>query len=157
MKYRSNVPKYSDFVFDIVDNTFSKRAKENKGKGLANIIVAGESYGQGSSREHAAMCPMYLGVKVVLAKSLERIHTANLINFGIVPLVFENPADYDAMAQGDEIVIEGFKKALETGGKIVIKNKTKGKDIPVKHGMSGRDRNIVLAGGTLNYIKSRNK
>jgi len=157
MKYRSNVPRYSDFVFDIVDNTFSKRAKENKGKGLANIIVAGESYGQGSSREHAAMCPMYLGVKVVLAKSLERIHTANLINFGIVPLIFENPADYDAIAQGDEIVIEGFKKALETGGKIVIKNKTKGKDIPVKHSMSGRDRNIVLAGGTLNYIKSRNK
>ena len=157
MKYRSNVPKYSDFVFDIVDNTFSKRAKENKTKGLANIIVAGESYGQGSSREHAAMCPMYLGVKVVLAKSLERIHTANLINFGIVPLVFENPADYDAIAQGDELVIEGFKKALETGGKIVVKDKTKGKDIPVKHTMSGRDRNIVLAGGTLNYIKSRNK
>ena len=157
MKYRSNVPKYADFVFDIVDNTFSKRAKENKAKGVANIIVAGESYGQGSSREHAAMCPMYLGVKVVLAKSLERIHTANLINFGIVPLVFENPADYDGIAAGDELVIEGFKKALETGGKIVIKNKTKGKDIPVKHNLSGRDRNIVLSGGTLNYIKARNK
>ena len=157
MKFRSNVPKYSDFVFDIVDNTFSKRAKENKAKGLANIIVAGESYGQGSSREHAAMCPMFLGVKVVLAKSLERIHTANLINFGIVPLVFENPADYDAIAAGDELVIEGFKKAMETGGKIVIKNKTKGKDIAVKHNMSGRDRLIVLAGGTLNYIKTKNK
>jgi aconitate hydratase len=157
MKYRSNVPKYADFVFDIVDNTFSKRAKENKAKGLANIIVAGESYGQGSSREHAAMCPMYLGVKVVLAKSLERIHTANLINFGIVPLVFENPADYDGITAGDELVIEGFKKALETGGKIVVKNKTKGKDIPVKHNLSGRDRNIVLSGGTLNYIRAKNK
>jgi aconitate hydratase len=157
MKFRSNVPKYSDFVFDIVDNTFSKRAKENKAKGLANIIVAGESYGQGSSREHAAMCPMYLGVKVVLAKSLERIHTANLINFGIVPLVFENPADYDSIAAGDELVIEGFKKAMETGGKIMVKNKTKGKDIPVKHNMSGRDRLIVLSGGTLNYIKTKNK
>ena len=157
MKYRSNVPRYSDFVFDIVDNTFSKRAKENKAKGLANMIIAGESYGQGSSREHAAMCPMYLGVKAVIAKSLERIHTANLINFGIVPLQFENPADYDAIAAGDEIVIEGFKEALEKNTRIVVKNKTKGKDIPVKHNLSGRDRQILLTGGTLNYIKSKGK
>jgi len=157
MKYRSNVPKYSDFVFDIVDNTFSKRARENKTKGVANLIVAGESYGQGSSREHAAMCPMYLGVKVVLAKTIERIHMANLINFGIVPLMFESPADYDGISAGDELVIEGFRKAMDSGGKLVIRNKTKGKDIPVKHSLSGRDRHILLAGGTLNYITAKNK
>ena len=95
MKYRSNVPKYSEFVFEIVDNTFYKRAVEYRDKGKHNIIVGGLSYGQGSSREHAALCPMFLGVKVVIAKSFERIHSANLINFGIIPLTFKTETDYD--------------------------------------------------------------
>ena len=101
MKYRSNVPKYSEFVFEIVDETFSKRSAEIRDAGKHNIIVAGLSYGQGSSREHAAGCPMFLGVKAVISKSFERIHSANLINFGIVPLTFKTESDYDVIDSGD--------------------------------------------------------
>jgi aconitate hydratase len=146
------VPKYSEFVFEIVDSTFHDRAQDIQKKGEHNIIVGGESYGQGSSREHAALCPMYLGVKAVLAKSLERIHTANLINFGIVPLLFENPADYESISQGDDVEISGIAAALKTGGKIKVVDKTSGKTIPVKYALSDRHREIILAGGTLNYM-----
>jgi len=152
MKYRSNVPKYSEFVFEIVDNTFHDRAQDIQKTGKHNIIIGGESYGQGSSREHAALCPMYLGVKAVVAKSMERIHSANLINFGIVPLLFENPSDYDSIDQGDELEIEGIAGALKRGGKVTIKDKTSGKSISVKYALSDRHREIILAGGTLNYM-----
>ena len=97
--------KYSGFVFEIVDSSFHDRTSEVRDGGMHNMIVGGESYGQGSSREHTALCPMHLGVKAVLAKSLERIHTANLINFGILPLLFKNPSDYDKIDQGDEMRI----------------------------------------------------
>jgi aconitate hydratase len=155
MKYRSNVPKYSEFVFEIVDSTFHDRASEIRDKGMHNIIVGGESYGQGSSREHAALCPMYLGVKAVLAKSLERIHTANLINFGIVPLLFKNPADYDKIEQGDELRIENIRGALEKNKPIKVLNKSKGVEIPVEYKLSDRHRAIILAGGTLNYMGNK--
>ena len=113
LKYRSNVPEYSKYVFEPCDATFHDRCMDNKAKGVANVIVAGESYGQGSSREHAALCPMYLGVKAVIAKSIERIHRANLINFGIVPFEFEDPADYDAIEQGDGLTLDGIRSAVE--------------------------------------------
>jgi aconitate hydratase len=155
LKYRSNVPKYAEFVFENVDATFSKRCLENKGKGVHNIIVAGESYGQGSSREHAAMCPMYLGVKAVIAKSFERIHSANLVNFGIVPLVFKNAADYEKIAQGDKLVAENWRDAVQAGNPVMIKNERTGETIECTYTLSERQRAIIAAGGLLNYTTSK--
>ncbi|KYK35306.1 MAG: aconitate hydratase [Theionarchaea archaeon DG-70-1] len=153
MKYRSNVPKYSEFVFEIVDPTFHDRAAKIRDSGNHNIIVGGLSYGQGSSREHAALCPMYLGVKAVIAKSLERIHTANLINFGIIPLTFVNDSDYDTLEQGDEIEIPHIRKIIKEGGTLVVKNKTKNTQFEVEYTLSERQKEIVLAGGTLAYMR----
>jgi len=154
LKYRSNVPKYAEFVFESVDATFSKRALENKEKGIHNVIVGGESYGQGSSREHAALCPMYLGVKAVIAKSIERIHRGNLVNFGILPLYFENPDDYDKIDQNDKISIPNVRKSLiENTGKLTMVNETKGIEIPLTYSLSDRERKIILLGGMLNVAK----
>jgi aconitate hydratase len=154
MKYRSNVPKYSEFLFEVVDPKFYERAKKIQEAGLANIIIAGVSYGQGSSREHAALCPMYMGVKAVIAKSMERIHKANLINFGIIPLTFANKDDYTTIDQGDKLELPNIRKIL-TGKEttVTVKNKTKGKEFTATFDLSDRDRKIILAGGSLNYIK----
>jgi len=156
MKYRSNIPKYSEFVFENVDADFARRAMHLKKEGLHNIIVAGLSYGQGSSREHAAICPMYLGVRVVLAKSLERIHAANLINFGILPLTFISESDYDAIEQGDDLEMAFIRKAVADGTNPVVNNKTKNRMFEVRFNLSSRQKQIVLAGGVLN-IRSSNK
>lgn len=154
LKYRSNVPAYSEFVFEPNDPTFPKRAAALRDAGKHNIVVAGESYGQGSSREHAALCPMYLGVKAILAKSIERIHSANLINFGIVPLIFENAADYEAISQGDELVVAGLRGQVQDGNeRIVLHNASSGKDVPAKMNLTARQRAIILAGGLLNFTK----
>jgi aconitate hydratase len=155
MKYRSNVPKYSEFVFEIVDETFSQRAAESRDSGKHNIIVGGLSYGQGSSREHAALCPMFLGVKAVIAKSFERIHSANLINFGIIPLTFKTEADYYQIEQGDEIQIPNIRETVSNGEPLTVRNVTKGKDFEVKYELSKRQRSIILAGGMLAYIKNK--
>jgi len=152
LKYRSNVPEYATHVFESIDPHFAERALKNKEHGIANIIVGGESYGQGSSREHAALCPMYLGVKVVIAKTIERIHQANLVNFGIVPLLFDNPSDYNEIEQGDSIEITHIKKAIENGEKnIKAKNTTKNKEITLKLYLSNRQQKIILAGGLLPF------
>ncbi len=155
MKYRSNVPKYSEFVFEIVDNTFYKRAVEYRDAGKHNVIVGGLSYGQGSSREHAALCPMFLGVKAVIAKSFERIHSANLINFGIIPLTFKTESDYDGIESGDEIQIPNIRKVISKNEPLIVKNLTKKKDFEVNYKLSERQRNIILAGGMLSYIKNK--
>lgn len=155
MKYRSNVPKYSEFVFEIVDDTFYKRASELRDAGRHNIIVAGLSYGQGSSREHAALCPMFLGVKAVIAKSFERIHSANLINFGIIPLTFKKESDYNLIDSGDEIQIPNIREVISKNESLIVKNLTKGKDFEVNYGLSERQRNIILAGGMLSFIKNK--
>lgn len=157
LKYRSNIPKYAEFVFEGVDASFSKRALENKKAGVMNVVVAGASYGQGSSREHAAICPMFLGVKTVIAKSFERIHAANLINFGILPLTFANEADYDAIGAQDRIEIRNIKDSLEKGSDLTLKDTTNGKSISLKYSLSSRQRDILLAGGMLNYTKTRTK
>ncbi|MFC1898534.1 aconitate hydratase [Candidatus Cloacimonadota bacterium] len=149
MKYRSNVPKYSEFLFEVVDPTFHDRAKEIQQSGKDNIIVAGLSYGQGSSREHAALCPMYMGIKAVLAKSMERIHNANLINFGILPLNFKNEADYDGIEQADELEIGNIKETLRESKNIIVKNITKGTQFEATYDLSDRQKEILLAGGTL--------
>jgi aconitate hydratase len=155
MKYRSNVPKYSEFVFEIVDETFEKRATKFRDKGVHNIIVAGLSYGQGSSREHAALCPMFLGVKAVIAKSFERIHSANLINFGIIPLTFKTEEDYDKIDQGDKLEIPNIRKRIQNNEPVIVKNLTKETEFEVNYELSTRQKNILVAGGMLAYIKNK--
>ncbi|MEI6514866.1 MAG: aconitate hydratase [bacterium] len=154
LKYRSNVPAYSAYVFEPVDPGFPKRAAALRDAGKHTIVVGGESYGQGSSREHAALCPMFLGVKAVVAKSIERIHAANLVNFGILPLLFEAGADYDRISQGDELALEGVREALQAGNeRLVLRNVSSKVDVPVKVVLTARQRAIVLAGGLLNFTK----
>ncbi len=150
--YRSNVPTYASYVFHKVDEGFAQRAAEARNAGRATLIVGGDSYGQGSSREHAALCPRFLGVRAVLAKALERIHQANLVNFGILPLVFANPADYDGVDQGDEVAMADLREAVEAGGAIVIRNVTKGTEVEARLVASQRQRAALLAGGVLNQV-----
>ncbi|HUU61996.1 MAG TPA: aconitase family protein, partial [Acidimicrobiia bacterium] len=155
MKYRSNVQKYSEFVFENVDPGFSERAAGYRDQGLHNVIVAGESYGQGSSREHASICPSYLGVKVVLAKSFERIHAANLVNFGIVPLTFVREADYDEVEAGDRLEIADVREQVASATRFPIRNLTRGTAIEVSCALTERQRRIVLAGGALSAVQGR--
>ncbi|MFH2137809.1 MAG: aconitate hydratase [Candidatus Omnitrophota bacterium] len=152
LKYRSNIKKYAEFVFETVDSEFAKNAAKLKDQKQAVFIIAGESYGQGSSREHAAMCPMSLGVKAVLAKSIERIHSANLVNFGILPLIFADSGDYEKIDKNDEIEIKDIIKCLDEGKQIEIYNKTKKLKIKVDTSLSERQKDILKAGGLLNYI-----
>ena len=147
LKFRSNVPVYAKYVFEPCDPTFHDRCLANSAKGLANVIVAGESYGQGSSREHAALCPMYLGVKAVVAKSIERIHRANLINFGIVPFEFVNPGDFDSIRQGDRVELKGVREAVAGDGLLMAR--FGGRSVAVRTLLSGRERRLILAGGLL--------
>ena len=147
LKFRSNVPEYSKYVFEPCDVSFHDRCLANKEKNLANMVIAGESYGQGSSREHAALCPMYLGVKAVVAKSIERIHRANLINFGIVPFTFADPKDYDKISAGDKLELKGVRAAVEGDGTLVVKG-AKG-DFTVKTSLSDREKHLILSGGLL--------
>ena len=147
---RSNIPAISEHCFTVCDPAFPTRAKE-LGK---SIIVGGANYGQGSSSEHAALAPLYLGVKAVLVKSFARIHRANLINAGILPLTFANEADYDKIDQGDELELANVRKAIEAGeSQLTLRDKTKGIDIPVLCELSGRTKDIVLAGGLLDYTR----
>lgn len=145
---RSNIPAISEHVFEVVDPTFPKRAREAGG----GFVVGGHNYGQGSSREHAALAPMYLGLKAVLVKSFARIHLANLINFGILPLTFENEADYEKISQGDQLEIP--VKNLESG-KLTVQNMTTGAKIPVKHPLNEREIAIMKAGGSLAYARAK--
>lgn len=155
LKFRSNVPEYAKVVFNCFNEvdkpTFAERALELKKKDIAGIIVAAQSYGQGSSREHAALCPMYLGIRAVIAKSIERIHKANLINFCIVPIEFADPADYDKIKQDDELVIDNLVEAVRNSEQITIKDKTGSFEFIGKLNLSSMDREILLAGGKLSY------
>lgn len=149
---RSNIPAISEFVFERLDPSFPRRAKE-AGSG---IVVGGSNYGQGSSREHAALAPMYLGLKAVIAKTFARIHWANLVNFGILPLTFVDEADYDGIEQGDRLQVEDVAGALRRGDDTVtVRNLTKGTAFPAKLGMTARQREIVLAGGLLNHVRKQ--
>jgi len=145
---RSNIPALAEHVFEAVDPTFVSRAKAAGG----GFIVGGENYGQGSSREHAALCPMYLGIKAVIARSFARIHAANLVNFGILPLIL-GEADYGAIAQGDELVIEDILPALAKGDPLTVRNVTQGTSLRVTYNLTPRQVGIVRAGGLLNYVR----
>ena len=146
---RSNIPEISKHCFAVCDETFPQRAKELG----TSVIVGGSNYGQGSSREHAALAPLYLGVKAVIVKSFARIHMSNLVNAGILPLVFENEADYDTIDQGDVIVIENVKEQIESGDVLTATNKTKGTSFNVVLNVSERQKQMLYAGGLLNYTK----
>lgn len=150
LPYRSNIPAISEFVFDIIDPDFPARARECG----CGIVIGGENYGQGSSREHAALAPRYLGVCAKIVKSFARIHKANLINFGIVPLVFADPADYDSIKQGDKISIPGIRDAVAEGSSD-IPALVDGRQIMTKLDVSDRQRRILLAGGILNLAKQK--
>ncbi|MHA1272625.1 MAG: aconitate hydratase [Promethearchaeota archaeon] len=153
LPYRSNLPKISEFVFEQIDPSFSRRALENKSKG-GGLIIGGENYGQGSSREHAALAPHYLGIKIVLAKSFARIHRDNLINFGILPLKFKNKNDYNRLKENDEIEVKDIRERLKSNEKVFkIRNLTQKYDFEVEHDLSIREKEIILAGGKLNYTR----
>lgn len=149
LPYRSNIPYLSNFCFGVCDKDFPDRCRK-EGKA---IVVGGHNYGQGSSREHAALVPLYLGVKAVLAKSFARIHCANLANAGILPLVFKNEADYDAIDQMDELALPDIREKLIHHEPILVKNLTKNVDIPAEAVLTDRQIDMVLAGGLLNYTK----
>ncbi len=161
LKLRSNVPEYSKVVFNCFNEadkpTFAQRCLELKEKDTAGVIVAGESYGQGSSREHAALCPMYLGVRAVIAKSIERIHKANLINFCIVPIEFADTKDYDKVKAGDRIEVENLIEAVENAEQIKIVDKTSDFEFIGNLALSERDRQILLGGGLLSYTRKQGK
>ena len=150
LPYRSNIPYLSQFCFGVCDKSFPERALEWGG----GFVIGGQNYGQGSSREHAALVPLYLGVKAVVAKSFARIHAANLINSGILPLTFENEADYDRIEQGDELEIPGIRRNVEDGTPMVLINKTKGIEIPLTTVFTDRQKKMILAGGLLNATKN---
>ena len=151
LPYRSNVPYLSNFCFTVCDKEFPERAKKLGG----GIIVGGTNYGQGSSREHAALVPLYLGIKAVVAKSFARIHMANLINFGIIPLTFKNPEDYDKINEGDDIEISGFNDSIGTKDEILLLDKTTNEKIVLNLNATERQREILLSGGLLNYTKNK--
>ncbi len=149
LPFRSNVPYLAEFCLTPCDPDFPRRAKENGG----GFILGGSNYGQGSSREHAALAPLQLGIKGVIAKSFARIHMANLINSGILPLVLENVEDYEQIDEGDELVLENIREQIKAGSRLTVKNKTKGTEINVLITLSDRQKDIILAGGLLNYTR----
>jgi aconitate hydratase len=153
---RSNIPAISEFVFFNLDNTFSKRAKDAQIKD-GNIIVGGENYGQGSSREHAAIAPMYLGLHIVIAKSFARIHRANLINFGILPLHFKSTDDYEKIEKGDRLRIPDIKKSLKESQTYTVYNLTKDYAFEISSHFNDREKEILLAGGLLPYTKNTSR
>ena len=155
LPFRSNIPGISDFVYYLKDETFSDRAKEAKEKSGGHVVVGGSNYAQGSSREHAAIAPHYLGQIAVLAKSYARIGWQNLVNFGILPLEFANPKDYDSIDAGDEIAVEGLRKSLENGEYILVKNKSKDLTYETSHSLSERQIKVILAGGVINFYKAQ--
>jgi aconitate hydratase len=148
LPYRSNIPYLSDYCLTLCDKNFPKRAKANKG----GFIVGGTNYGQGSSREHAALVPLYLGIKAVLAKSFSRIHYSNLVNNGIIPLIFENPEDYDDIKEMDELLIEDAIFQVKSR-MIKLKNLTKGKEYKMILDITLRQREMIIQGGLLNLIR----
>lgn len=151
LPFRSNIPYLSEFCFNTVDKEFPNRAKENGG----GLIIAGDNYGQGSSREHAALAPLYLGIKAVLAKSFARIHKANLINNGIIPLEFKDEKSYDCIDLMDDIICENIKNELKLG-EVTFRNNTKGIEFKATVDLTVKEIEVIYAGGRLNYVKYKN-
>jgi aconitate hydratase len=155
LPFRSNIPQISRFVYTRVDSTYYKRAMEYQISG--SFILGGKNYGQGSSREHAALAPRYLGLKAVIAVSFARIHWQNLINFGVVPLELSNPDDYKWIEQGDTLIFKDIKQAIQKGNEVEVINKTKGRAIMTRHTMTKRQVEMILAGSLINIFKQRHQ
>jgi aconitate hydratase len=151
LPFRSNIPKIAEFSFDRLDPTYATRAKQVPG----HVVVGGSNYGQGSSREHAALGPQYLGLRAVLAKGFARIHSQNLINFGVLPLTFVDPADYDAIQAGDLLHLADLRRVLVAGGDLLVENVTRQVRFQVSHSMSPRQVQFLLSGGLINWMKER--
>ncbi len=151
LPYRSNIPEISRFVFDQIDENYSSRAKQHQGQG--HFVVAGENYGQGSSREHAALAPRYLGLRAVIAKSFARIHWQNLVNFGILPLEFVDKVDCDRIVEGDLLALPDISRAIREGRQMELINQTKGETYTVEHNLSDRQVEIILVGGQINLFR----
>ncbi|HSW69243.1 MAG TPA: aconitate hydratase [Gammaproteobacteria bacterium] len=152
LPYRSNIPKISEFSFDVLDDTYARRAQAMRHEG-GHAIVGGENYGQGSSREHAALAPRYLGLQLVITKSFARIHWQNLINFGVLPLTFVDPKDYDKIQMGDILVLNHLREKIQTGGDLAASIEGKNITIPLQHNLSHRQIELVLEGGLINWVK----
>jgi aconitate hydratase len=146
---RSNLPALAEFTFERVDKTFATRARE----AVSGVIVGGSNYGQGSAREQAALAPRYLGIKAVMAISFARIHRSNLINFGLVPLIFRSQDDYNLVDQADRLEIPNVREQLKAGPEVVVKNLTKGLEVTLTHNLSDHELEILLDGGLLNHLK----
>jgi aconitate hydratase len=151
LPFRSNIPKIAEFSFDRLDPTYAARAKQVTG----HVVVGGSNYGQGSSREHAALGPQYLGLRAVLAKGFARIHAQNLINFGVLPLTFVDPADYDGIQAGDVLRLANLRHVLTEGGELVVENVTHQYKFQMHHTMSPRQVRFLLRGGLISWMKER--
>lgn len=156
LPYRSNLPEISKFAFEIIDPSYYERAMEGRSRG-GHAIVGGFNYGQGSSREHAALAPRYLGLRVALVKDFARIHWQNLINFGILPLTFETEADYDRLEKGDILQLSNLREQVKSGEPIVIRVKGKDTEIRATYTLSDRQRDIIIKGGLINWVKDQQK
>ena len=153
LPYRSNIPEISKFVFSQIDDTFYERAVKHRDKGF--FVVGGENYGQGSSREHAALAPRYLGLRIVIAVSFARIHWQNLVNFGILPLTFADPEDKNKIDQGDILVVENLIEELTGGNKIIVAGLSKNLSIETTHSLSERQVQMVLKGSLIELVKNK--
>jgi aconitate hydratase len=152
LPYRSNIEKISEFCFDVIDASYSDRALESRNEG-GHVVVGGRNYGQGSSREHAALAPRYLGLRIVIAVSFARIHWQNLANFGIVPLVLEDAADADRIDTGDVLAVDGLHDALRESATFEIANRTRDTALRVRHDLSPRQAEMVLSGGLIPLLR----
>jgi aconitate hydratase len=154
LPFRSNIPRIADFVFDMIDQSYPERAKQVEASG-GHMVVGGKNYGQGSSREHAAIAPRFLGLRAVLAVSFARIHWQNLPNFGILPLTFADPTDYQRVQPGDTLVLDRVRDAVQAGGELIVENITQHSSFPVHHDLSRRQVELLLEGGLIKWMKRR--
>ncbi|MTI88202.1 MAG: aconitate hydratase [Balneolaceae bacterium] len=157
LPFRSNIPEISKFTLDVVDKNFYERAQKAKKKHGGHIVIAGENYAQGSSREHAAIAPRYLGQRAVVAKSYARIGWQNLVNFGILPLEFRNPKDYEDIQQGDIVYVNNIRQQIGDEDEVILYNKTQDKEYQLKHTLSERQKEAVLYGGVINRFRAQNE
>jgi aconitate hydratase len=153
LPFRSNIPKIAEFAFDMIDQTYCHRAKALEGTD-GHAVVGGDNYGQGSSREHAALAPRYLGLRVVLARGFARIHGQNLVNFGILPLEFADPAEYDQLESGDILVLKDLNERVHEGS-VLIENRNRGRMFEARHELSARQVDVLLVGGLINWVKKQ--
>ena len=156
MPFWSSVTGMSEFAFEGCDPSYPERAEEIRETG-GHAVVGGRNYGQGSSREHAALAPRYLGLRVVIAKRFARIHWENLVSFGVLPFTFADESDYDSIEQGDTLALSGMPEALRTGRELRLENRTKGTELTVQHELSERQVEVVLKGGLINWMRERLK